>query len=1093
MTISKTQIKKTMFAARFPRVSHHVMKEILKGEVLTTTDWMHGCDAQHFGRLRKQRARLLAETLTSDPDAYASIFLASSSLAERLGSAEAGISSLDDKVIRAAMRYLIRMSTRPTPFGTMAGVAVGVLDNVTSLSSKNVGAGSVHFVLDSDVAAQLADLLYADGNDNGALLVRCNPMHLMLGQQCRYVETKGIARWSSPTLASANVDEYLLTILNAASEPIARSTIENSLQKFDPSLAKDEVSAYVSELIECRILEYVTGTPAIGNDLFTGLSSIADQQIPPSKLLKPIAAAIEDLNKGKAPQSTIDLLHGALVQLGVTVSRSKSVHAVLSFDAAEIKLDSKVVNQALECVSALNNAIGVERAVVLTQFCEAFDRRFGDAQVPLLLALDPDFGVPFGGSTDDSPILVGVPVKARNVTQAQLTPWSSFLVQALEKLDRNCETEIKLSRHDLDRITAKESNLPLSTGCLVLRIANDGTKDVPIVQSLATGSPLALLGRFAHASTAIRKLCNAVAQHEESIEGESVMLSELCHLPPDRMGNISSRPAFYQHHISLLGHCDDPKSSEISLTDILVSVADGQVVLRHAVNGCRVIPRLSCAHNFAKSELPLYRFLCQLQHQGPTNISFYWPDFVMSRTHFPRVRFGDVIVSLARWHLDAKEIASCFNSRQDPILTLAAAFRSKWRLPRYVSMLQADNKLELDLDSLLGWDLLKSESSKTTKPTMIEEVLHPPSTSTVDDLPHEIVIPLVQGRPVTLESHEFSQHRQLKNTSLDPNSETKRDTTLQHILLPRSDCLYLKVYGGTKSCEKFLLEHVVPLLASEADKSSIRWFFVRYSDPDNHLRIRVFGEHELLWNRIAPMLLDRVNSMRPEIWRAGLDTYIRENERYGGEEHIRDIEEMFCEDSRSISNLLAKELASAGEAAPRWHIAIASADSLLRDCLESLPARESLLSTVAAGFLSEMAQGPRTKIAIGDKYRLHKADVSRLLADQRTTKGLANPAYFVTEFASRSIRWAQSIHDVRRKVLASSSKGPELWNSMVASLLHMSMNRIFLSDARAQEMVVYQLLHRGWKATNAASQDSPRTRDAPADTTRSAVNIFAGS
>ena len=69
-----------------------------------------------------------------------------------------------------------------------------------------------------------------------------------------------------------------------------------------------------------------------------------------------------------------------------------------------------------------------------------------------------------------------------------------------------------------------------------------------------------------------------------------------------------------------------------------------------------------------------------------------------------------------------------------------------------------------------------------------------------------------------------------------------------------------------------------------ANGDARHWFFIRYHDPDPHLRVRFSGEPARLINGLLPALeralapLTATGAVRK--WM--LDTYVRETERYGG-------------------------------------------------------------------------------------------------------------------------------------------------------------------------------------------------------------------
>lgn len=62
------------------------------------------------------------------------------------------------------------------------------------------------------------------------------------------------------------------------------------------------------------------------------------------------------------------------------------------------------------------------------------------------------------------------------------------------------------------------------------------------------------------------------------------------------------------------------------------------------------------------------------------------------------------------------------------------------------------------------------------------------------------------------------------------------------------------------------------------------WFFVRYSDPEPHVRLRFRGTPDRLTRELLPYVCDWARELMGErlCLRFGFDTYDRELERYGG-------------------------------------------------------------------------------------------------------------------------------------------------------------------------------------------------------------------
>jgi thiopeptide-type bacteriocin biosynthesis protein len=89
------------------------------------------------------------------------------------------------------------------------------------------------------------------------------------------------------------------------------------------------------------------------------------------------------------------------------------------------------------------------------------------------------------------------------------------------------------------------------------------------------------------------------------------------------------------------------------------------------------------------------------------------------------------------------------------------------------------------------------------------------------------------------------------------------------------------------------------LKALELEGSSpVDWFFVRYSDPFGHLRLRIRDRSES--RDMLRTIIEFCDGLRKQglIERFALDTYSREIERYGGPQSIEATERAFCEDSR---------------------------------------------------------------------------------------------------------------------------------------------------------------------------------------------------
>ena len=109
---------------------------------------------------------------------------------------------------------------------------------------------------------------------------------------------------------------------------------------------------------------------------------------------------------------------------------------------------------------------------------------------------------------------------------------------------------------------------------------------------------------------------------------------------------------------------------------------------------------------------------------------------------------------------------------------------------------------------------------------------------------------------------------------------------IQRKFIPGSQWLYFKIYTGVKTADEVLAHTIRPFLR---ELYAERWidgsFFIRYNDPDFHIRLRL---HIDRFENYAPIFRRFEASFQPlvengAVIRVLCDTYVREIERYGAD------------------------------------------------------------------------------------------------------------------------------------------------------------------------------------------------------------------
>jgi len=162
---------------------------------------------------------------------------------------------------------------------------------------------------------------------------------------------------------------------------------------------------------------------------------------------------------------------------------------------------------------------------------------------------------------------------------------------------------------------------------------------------------------------------------------------------------------------------------------------------------------------------------------------------------------------------------------------------------------------------------------------------------------------------------------------------------------------FFKIYTGYKTADKILTDLFYPLSQQLLLNNIIdKWFFIRYSDPKFHLRIRFYTDDNsktgILINNVNNSIKHYVN--QDLIWKVQTDTYIRELERYG-DNNIENSEFFFWYDSEMICKILSFNEVKQDDNL-RWLLALKIIDVLLDSFQYSLEDKFNFLKTLQKNF-----------------------------------------------------------------------------------------------------------------------------------------------
>jgi len=1003
----------------------------------------------------RARLRMRLREIVARPEVREAIFLASPGLEARVAAWERDPEGRRGRQVeRALFCYVARMAGRPTPFGLCAAVSVGTIGDRSELRLDGLASCRRHTRLGIDYLVALADAIDRRPEVRERMRIRVNPTLVRAAGRVRFTVVQRTATSRAYRLVAADVTPYLDATLARAADGARIADLARALVDDDAEIAFEDAAAYVNELVDGQLLVSSTAPRVTGgeptSDLLDGVRVHPELTGVAARLgdARDRLAAIDRGGLGAEPDRYREIAEA----LDAPSAALRSLfHVELVRGARGLALGREPVTELLRGVEILRRLSRPSRS--LRRFVEAFAARYGDAEVPLLEALDEESGVgfdaPVGGAVA-VPLLSGLRISSAEPA-AQLTARDALLLRKVEQARRNGQHSLDLSLDEL--VSAGHDDAPPLPAAfdVVARIAARSPHalscgDFTVLLESAGSSGSSLLGAC-RGDDALAARLSEHLRAEQARRPEAVF-AELVHLPEAGTGDLMVRPVLRGYEIPILGRSGAPEHRQIPLGDLVVCIDRAErIVVRSLRLGREVIPTMTSALAAQASESAVVRFLCALQDQGTaTDLGFRWGP-LEALAVLPRVQAGRVILARARWRL----FADALHGLATPG---AARFRAVQRLreeleiPRHVEIGESGRWLPLDLDSALCVEVL----GHAARPRA-DVVLREPfpafeqlcATGPEGRFVHELVIPFLRdGRT---------------QTAREPVAPPAR---IARRFLPGSEWLQADVHTGLDSADRVIIELIRPWVAgSLASGAADRWFFLRYAEHDARLRVRIHGDPARLLGEVFPALQTGAAALVQDgvIWSVALDTYQRETERFGGPHGIEIAEHMFHVDSDAVAAILEHLHGDAGEIA-RWQLTLRGIDALLDDLGLDRRAKLEVVRYGKAKLVGMLQASPGLDRQLGAAYRTQRRSLEAILDPAGDpASDLAAP---LAVLRGRSTRMAAWMRELRGREHAGQLTQPIA--QLAWSFAHMFTNRMLRSASLAQELVLYDWLRRAYQS-----------------------------
>lgn len=936
---------------------------------------------------------------------------------------------MNERSRQSLFKYFNRMCYRSTPFGMCSAFSTVFWSGNKNGICISSAEEKLHVRADFRLSVRLAGS-FANSEESDRMIYYTNPSLYTFGKELRYIKTinSGEKDQQSQGIAAIEKNHLLSRLMRLSQNGVSKDEFYSFLKELIGEEEAEELfrEMIAEELISNSFQPNVTGEAYLKRlaklsenaDLSTFTSVLDEIRLPAD-----VNAAELDMLVNPYLKECENLRHPFYVNFQRTVKGS------LNNEYQGILLEG------LYCLDMMQQNGG---ASPINEFKKEYIARFEDREIPLLLALDPEGGIGYDQleqSMDASDLLKGISFTAA-IENKQIL-WGPLQELLMRKICMAVKENqaVLISDKDLAGLpTSANGKYPPGIS-VMFRVFQDKV----FIEEAGGASASTLTGRFTSFDEELMKQIKAMADTEQE-QNKEVIFAEIACFSDEHAANINTREHTRDYEIPVLVHSTLPPEQVIALNDLYVSVYRGEVIIRSARLNKRVIPRLSTAYNHHRSELPVFRFLCDLQYQGlAVNWGLHVESLLPGLEYYPRIEYKRCILSPAIWILKQEELPKIKGQAAYETFKLFAETR---RISRFFALGSADRYLVFDLDDPAGIALFLSEAGNLAR-IKLEEFFMPDEEAAI----------------LRNEKGEVFVHQFVASLSCTERSYTYSGTSYQNLknirrgFIPGDEWLYFKIYCAPQNANDLLLGKIYPLIKKYIKSGEIeQWFFIRYDEQGHHLRIRLKVKNEVIkditgtFNRVLKPLVEigLIN-------RVLLDTYNREIERYGAKT-MESVERAFMSSSELVTAHLkggADELRTVG-------FAVLGTDLLLNAFRISLTSRIILLENICTNLMAEHGFEKQLREDLNKKYREHQRMIRQLKVE--------GPCFLSSADKSKWGSFKQNLsllnEELNRTEYSRKAK-------LASDLLHMHMNRIFSAEQRKKELVIYYLCLRHYLSEQA--------------------------
>lgn len=770
------------------------------------------------------------------------------------------------KIEETLLKYLIRSSSRTTPYGMTSGIIPCSFDKSSEEKMKFQGRLKQFLRVDLEWLVPIVKILESKLNDK--LIVKTNNTLIKNDERVYNLwlscfQNDNNFNKDKISIKNNKVVEYILT---NCKDGITKGKLIVQLEKNCPNIPKKTISSFINELMHNEILISNLRFCLVNNDCFEYVIKIMDEYNTTLELV----GQLKDINNmiylyNNQDNYKDDDLYTKIKKKMSEIYHSDNYLRIDSYSNKGVYLSEEYKRDVEEFLEFLK-LFAIKKD--FKKYIFKFKEEFGNQAVKLLDLIDRDDELSMPTLDQDNLY------KLQNHVEKFM--WNEMQNGNREVIELSKLKSININQNADDL----SSNLELSF--YPVNYNNYSLICSPMIGSNSGGQSI---GRFRYLFP--NNFIN------DNIPKNQV---EVTYLPKKaRYANVMNCNTDRKTIFNYGGYLQD---DSFSIDDIYVFIENDDIKFINKNSG--EILDFYINNKINRMLNPkIINYLLAVNDRNDEAIFqlFYVLKIICDKLIMtPRIVYKNIVLFPKSWKIINE--SSKKNFSKEEFLDFLKGYISFYKIPTKILVGEMDQRILLDLNSKRHVDILYGMWKKNNNIKIYESFFENNNLCLKDDNNNKYVCEVV------FEMEKNFKNKKRKKMNLDYIDQSM---IIKNSFLPFDKWISLKIYLAEIDQDNIISDLIYKDIEDMVSDNLIKkYFYIRYRDPYPHIRLRL----NISCNQSIDTIMMLINKKFKKYYngkiikRIIIDTYIPEVQRYGGEKLIEDAEKIFYKDSIVSSQIL---------------------------------------------------------------------------------------------------------------------------------------------------------------------------------------------